>query len=163
MNRFAAVPLTLALVGVAALVLGSATAAGSAASKQRLVIEAKKVAGPGGGAFVLTPQGAGALERDSGTFTGSVTQTSVVRSGQEVTIFTATSTFAGKLGTLVIRERIDDVAAGSGYRVGTGTWSVLGAKATGQYAGLSGSGRSAYSVTPQHRVLFRYEGFLTTS
>jgi hypothetical protein len=61
---------------------------------------------------------------------------------------------------MVLRERIDDVAAGNGYRVGTGVWSLLSARGTGQYAGQKGSGRSAYAWTPQNRVFFRFEGLV---
>jgi hypothetical protein len=60
----------------------------------------------------------------------------------------------------VLKEQIDDVRAGDGYRVGAGVWSLLGARGTGQYAGLSGSGRSAYVLTPPGRVYSRWEGFV---
>jgi hypothetical protein len=146
---------------VASVVLVSAAPAGPAASKQGIVIEAKKAAGPGGGTFVLTPVGPGPLAADAGRFTFTVSQQHVVRSGQSVTIYSATSTWAGKQGTMVLRERIEDVAAGSGYRVGSGVWSLLSARGIGQYAGLTGSGRSAYAWTPQNRVFFRFEGFVT--
>lgn len=162
MKRVASVLTTLALVTVASLVLVSATPAGPAASKQRVVMEAKKIVGPGGGTFSVTPVGLGPLKSDSGKFTFTGSQKDVVRSGQSVIIFTVTSTWTGKRGTMVLRERIDDVAAAdTGYRVGTGMWSLLSARGTGQYAGLSGSGRSAYVVTPQERVFFRWEGFVT--
>lgn len=161
MKKIAELTLALALLTVASMVLVSATPAG--ASKQRVVIEAKKVAGPGVGTFALTPQGSGPLAADSGTFGATVSQRTIVRSGQSVTIFTATSTWTGKKGTLLLRERVEDVAAGGIYRVGTGVWSLLSAKGSGQYAGVSGSGRSAYVATPKaavDRVSFRYEGLV---
>ena len=160
-ERVARTLTTLAQLSVASLVLVSAAQAGPAATKQRVVMEAKAAAGPGGGTFVVTPQGPGPLKSDTGTFTFTISKQEVVRSGQRVTIYTVTSTWAGKRGTLVLRQRIDDVAAGNGYRVGTGVWSLLSARGTGQYAGVSGSGRSAYAWTPQKRVFFRYEGFVT--
>lgn len=160
-KRVAPVVTTLVLVTVASLVLVSATPAGPSASKQRVEMEAKKIVGPGGGAFVLTPLGRGPLKSDTGKFTFTASQKEVVRSGQSVLIFTLTSTWTGERGTMVLRERIDDVAAASGYRVGTGVWSLLRARGTGQYAGLSGSGRSAYVVTAQERVFSRLEGFVT--
>lgn len=88
----------------------------------------------------------------------------MVRAGQPITIFTTTSTWKGKRGTFVLRERIEGVAAGNGYSVGTGTWSLVGAKGSGQYAGLVGSGWEAGVVTPgrEHRIFFRFEGFVTT-
>ena len=162
MKRLASFLTTLAVLNVASLMLVSATWAATTVSKQRVVMEAKAIVGPGGGTFVVTPQGHGPLKSDAGKFTFTVSQKEVVRSGQSVIIFTSTSTWAGKRGTMVLRERFDDVAAGgNGYRVGTGVWSLLSARGTGQYAGLSGSGRSAYVVTPQERLFFRWEGFVT--
>lgn len=164
MKRTTSFTTTLALVTVASLVCISATPAGPATNRQRVAVEAKKIAGPGDGTFVLTTLGPGPLKPDSGTFTDSVSQKNVVRSGQSVLIFTATSTWTGKQGTLVLQLRIDDVAAGNGYRVGTGMWSLLSARGTGQYAGLNGSGRLAYVATPKapiDHVSIRYEGVVT--
>jgi hypothetical protein len=148
-----------ALFGLAGAVGYATTAAAPAASRLHFVMEAKKIAGPVGGSFVVTPVGPGSLEADSGKFTFTVSERHVVRSGQPVTIFAATSTWTGKLGTLVLRERIDDVGAGNGYRAGTGVWSLV--RGTGQYEGVSGSGRLAYVTTPPERVFFRYEGLLS--
>lgn len=162
MKRVAPFLTILALLTVASLLLVSPTSAGPAASKQRVVMEVKSKVGSGGGAFVLTALGSRPLESDAGMIKDTVSQKHVVRGGQSVIIFTITSTWTGKRGTMVLRERIDDVAGGSGYRVGTGVWSLLSAKGTDQYAGLSGSGRSAYVLAPQGCcVLFRYEGFVT--
>jgi len=152
----------LALLTVASLVLVSATPAGQAASKQRVAMEVKSTVGSRAGTFVLTALGAGQLKSDAGTIKDTVSQKHVVRSGQAVVIFTITSTWTGKLGTMVLRERIDDVAGGGGYRVGTGVWSLRSASGTNQYAGLSGSGGSAYALSAHGCcVLFRYEGFVT--
>ena len=149
----------LALLGVASLVLVASSAAGAAAAKQRVQMEARlKVAESG--TFVLRPVSRGPLASDSGTFSFDASQKRLVRGGQSVIVFTVTSTWQGRRGSLVIRERVDDVAAGSGYRVGTGVWSLVSARGTGQYAELSGSGRSAYVVTPGERVLSRWEGIV---
>ncbi len=115
-----------------------------------------------GGKFVLTSLGSGSLKSDAGTIKRAVSQKKVVRRGQSVIIFTMTSTWTGKRGKMVLREQIDDVAGGGGYRVGTGDWSLLSASGTNQYARLSGSGRSAYVLAPHGCcVLFRYEGLVT--
>jgi hypothetical protein len=160
MKRVASILTTLALLSVSTLVLVSTTAAGPVASKERVVMEAKG-SGPAGGTFVLTPRGPGSLKSDAGKYTFTAAKNEIVRSGQSVIVYTATVTLAGKRGTLVTRERIDDVAAGSGYRVGTGVWSPLTPRGTGQYAGLTGGGRVAYVLTPQSGPFPRWEGFVT--
>lgn len=160
MKRVTSIVTILAFLTVASLTLVSATAAGPAASKQRVVVEAKG-SGPAGGPFVLTPQGHGWLKSDAGKYTFTAAKNEGVRNGQLVIAYIVTVTFAGKQGTLVTRERIDDVAAGSGYRVGTGVWSLLTARATGQYAGLTGGGRVAYVLTPRKGPFPRWEGFFT--
>ena len=121
-------------------------------------MDVKSTVGSGGGAFVFTPQGSGPLESDTGTIALAVSQKHVVRDGQSVIIFTITSTWKGKLGTMVLKERIDDVVVGN-YHVGTGVWSLVSARGTNQYAGLTGSGRTAYVVPPRGSVVFRYDGF----
>ena len=154
---------TLAVLTVASLLFVSATLAGPAASKQRIAMKVKSPVGSGAGTFIFTPLGSGPLESDAGTIKDtSEQQKHVVRGGQPVIVFTFTSTWTGKKGTMVIRERIDDVAAKNGNRIGTGVWSLLRAKGTDQYAGLSGSGRSAYVLPPNGCcVLFRYQGSVT--
>ena len=156
---------TLALLMGASLVLVSATPAGRAASKQHVVMKVKSTVGSGGGTFVLTPLGSGQLESDAGTTQDAgLSQKHVVRGGKPVLIFTYTSTWTGTRGTIVLQERINDApGAKPGYRVGTGVWSLLSASGTDQYAGLTGSGKSTYAVTPHGCcVLIRYEGFVTT-
>ena len=150
----------LAVLAVASFVLASPTAAGQA-SKQSVVMEVKSTVGSKAGTFVLTPQGSGPLKSDAGTINETVSQKHVVRNGQSVIIFAITSTWTGKLGTMVLQERINDVAGGGGYRVGTGVWSLRGASGTSQYAGLSGGGGSAYALSAHGCcVLFRYEGLV---
>ena len=161
MKLVTSVLMPLLLAFVASLVLVAAAPANPTATKQHVVLEGTKIAGPGGGTFTLTASGSGPLKADSGTFSGPVSQKKIVRNGQAVIIFTSTTTFKGKLGTLVLKERFEDVAAGNGYRVGTGVWSVVKAKGKRQYAGLTGSGRSAYVLAQDHHVFFRWEGFVT--
>ncbi len=112
MKRVASISTILALLTVASLVLVSATPADPAASKQRVVMEAKGF-GPAGGTFVFAPQAPGPLHSDAGKYTFTAAKNRVVRSGQFVIVYTVTVTFAGKQGTLVTRERIEDVPAGS--------------------------------------------------
>ncbi len=64
----------------------------------------------------------------------------VIRDGQRVEIFRLTFTFEGKRGSLTTRERNEWVDTGGPY-VGMGTWRVVGG--TGQYARITGGGRSA--------------------
>lgn len=77
-------------VPVPAVTLTSVAVAGSDAAKQRVAIETKgMVAKPNSALFVLTPLEAGALKRDSGTWTaGSLAIDRVVmRGGQRVEIY----------------------------------------------------------------------------
>ena len=153
----------LGLLAMASLVFVSATLAGPAASKQRIAMKVRSPAGSGAGTFTFTPARSGSLGSDAGTIKDtSEQQKHVVRAGQTVIVFTFTSTWSGKKGTMVLRDRFEDVAAKNGNRIGTGVWSLVNAKGTGQYAGLSGSGRSAYVLTPHGCcVLFRYQGSVT--
>jgi hypothetical protein len=148
----------LAVVGVVSLLVAS-SAVGRAAGTQGVQMEATFDAGRSG-TFVLTATGTGRLRSDSGKFEFAASEKRLVRNGQSVIVFTVTSTWRGQRGTLVLRERTDDVAAADGYRVGTGVWSINDARGTGQYAGVTGSGRLAYVVTPRHRVLTRWEGIV---
>jgi hypothetical protein len=80
-----------------------------------------------------------------------------MRDGQKVTIHTAVWTFIGKRGTLTIRERNEWVAVELGEDgVAVGTWKVV--RGTGEYAAITGSGRSGHAGlgTPWYA---RYEGF----
>lgn len=152
--------LMLALLSAGALVLVTAAPASTAAGKQQITIESSSTLAQRGssGAFVLTPVGSGPLQPDAGTFTSALSQKKAIRDGQSVYIFSGTSTWTGKLGTLVVQCQFDDVDASRGYRVATGPWSLVSAKGTGQYAGVSGSGRSVYVLTPGGHVFFRWQG-----
>ena len=148
-----------------AVTLASAAAAGPEAAKQRIAISSKLIPER---TFVLTPFKAGALKRDSGRATiASDDGRDVMRDGQEVTIYQGTHTLEGKRGTLTIRERTEWVAVsnenapGYGYPPGvaTGTWKVV--RGTGQYAQVTGSGRSGHAGFGSP-WLARYEGFLAS-
>jgi hypothetical protein len=154
------------LVALAAAVpLTSVAAAGPAAVKQRLAIDAKILPG---GTFVLTPLRAGTLKRDSGTFSGnwqSAPGRQVIRNGQEVGTYTNTWTLIGKRGALTIRERIEWVATGNdvngdGFQdeVATGTWNVV--RGTGTYARITGGGGSGHAGLGRPWYA-RFEGILT--
>ena len=152
----------LALLTVASLVLVSTAPAERTATTQRVVMKVRSKIGSAAGTFALTATGTGPLRSDTGTIAETVAQKQIVRGGTPVIVFTITSTWTGKRGTMVLRERIEDVAGKNGNRIGTGVWSLLRAKGTDQYAGLSGSGRSAYVLTPHGCcVLFRYQGSVT--
>lgn len=124
----------------AAVTLTSIAAAGSSATKQRVQIDMKSP----GDTFVLTPLQAGAIERDSGTqgcFAGESHRT-VVRDGQEGHIWDCPArTLVGKHGKLVLRTRWTWNDAWL-YNIATGTWKVV--SGTGQYARMTGAGRSAH-------------------
>ena len=161
MSRMTGYLMPLWLVIAAAVALLSAPAALPAASKQPVVMEANG-SGPLGGSFRIIPGRSGPLEADTGTYTFKASKREVVRNGQRVTLYGVTATWRGKRGTLVLRERYEDVAAARGYRVGTGTWSTLPARGTGQYAGLQATGASAYVLTPNRGPFVRYEGLVTS-
>jgi hypothetical protein len=110
--------------------------------------------------FVLTPLQAGALKRDSGTQTaGSSSARTAIRQGQRVEIYDSVGTLKGKRGSLVIRLRTEYVDGGNGYHLGTGTWKVV--RGTGQYAQVTGDGRSGTVVLDRGPWSSRSEGFLT--
>jgi len=114
--------------------------------------------------FVLSPLKAGAVARDSGISAGCVgcfTHHFVTRDGQKIEINNKLFTLAGKHGTLDIRFRTEWADAGNGYSVGTGTWKVVGG--TGNYRGVTGSGRSAFTwiAGAQMSTSWRADGFLS--
>jgi hypothetical protein len=151
--------LCLAALAVAAT-LTAIAAAGSDAAKQRVVITSQGSRTTQVSPFVLTPLQAGALKRDSGTQTASSSSgRTVMREGQRVEIYDSVGTLKGKLGSLVIRYRIEYVDGRSGYHVGTGSWKV--ARGTGQYAQITGAGRSG-TVWLDRGPSSRSEGFLTS-
>jgi hypothetical protein len=151
----------VALVALAAAVtLTSVAAAGPDAAKQRVVITSQASQTTQVSPFVLTPLQAGALKRDSGTQTaGSSSARTVMREGQRVEIYDTVGTLKGKLGSLVIRLRTEYVDGGNGYHVGTGTWRVV--RGTGQYAQITGGGRSGTVTLDRGPWSSRIEGFLT--
>lgn len=143
-----------------AVTVVSVAAAGPAATKQRVAI-AIKGNDSGLGTFVLTPLQAGALKADAGTANVVIRGPKVViRDGQRVEIFNSTWTFSGKHGTLTTRERLDWIDTGDAF-IGVGTWRVV--RATGEYVGVTGNGRSAH-VGQNHgngAWIIRHDGFLT--
>lgn len=154
----------LAVLAASAVTLSSVAAAGPDAAKQRVAITMK---GLPGGTFVLTPFKAGALKRDSGTVSVvSGDSRVVIRDGQKVGIFAGgIYTFEGKRGSLTIRERTEWVDVSNentryGYPPGVaiGIWTVV--RGTGQYAQVTGGGRSGHAGLGS-RWLGRQQGFLT--
>jgi hypothetical protein len=150
----------------AAVTLTSVASAGPAAAKQRVAIDAKILPR---GTFVLIPLQSGALKRDSGTVSGnwqSIPERHVMRDGQSLSIFDAALwTLTGRRGTITIRERSEWVHVGSDVNgdafpdsVGFGTWKVV--RGTGQYAKLTGGGRSGH-MGLGHTWTARHEGLLT--
>jgi hypothetical protein len=136
---------------VTALALASVAAAGPDAGRQQVAIVSKMYPG---GTFVFTPLTAGVLRRDSG-------KVGAEDSGYNTTDFT----FKGKRGTLTLRERsnwvdvwneeVDGVTPG----VSIGPWKVV--KGTGQYAKVTGGGRSV-QVGLGSVWYARQEGYLTS-
>jgi hypothetical protein len=153
----------LGVAVIAAITTTSIAAAGPVAAKQRVAITANGVANPtSSGKFVLTPLQAGALQRDSGTETSSLSsQRRILRDGQSVEIVSWVTTLEGKRGSLVIRVRIEQAEAGNGYDVGTGTWKVV--RGTGRYAHVTGGGRTGNVWLDRGPWSERREGFLTRS
>lgn len=83
-----------------------------------------------------------------------------MRDGQSFKRYVSTVTFAGRNGTLVVREDDTIVAAAVGKDVATGTWRVL--RGTDAYAGVTGGGRVAAILGVLDPDPWRYEGFLTS-
>jgi len=138
---------------VAAVTLTSVAAAGSDAGKQRITIASKLYPER---TFVFTPLTAGALKRDSGTASSEGGN-----SGDS-----ATFTFKGHRGTLVIRELrtkwvdvLNDEVNGVVPAVVIARWTVV--RGTGQYARVTGGGRSAQAGLGNVWYA-RQEGFLNS-
>jgi hypothetical protein len=145
----------------AVVTLTSVASAGPAAAKQRVAITAVVF-----GKAVLDPLQQGVLRRDAGTFGGDWSKAPdrvVMRAGQKVEIYTNTWTFTGKRGSLTFRGRNEwvDVDAGPGFNAATGTWTVV--RGTGEYAQITGSGRSVHVARDAPPLLWkvRQEGLLT--
>jgi hypothetical protein len=145
------------LTAVAAAVTATSVAsAGPAAAKQRVQIDTRFP----GKTFALTALESGALEPDSGTHgcKGEYMKGAVLRDGQEGWPWTCSAwVLTGKRGTLVLRSTYTWIEAGGPYNVATGTWKVV--RGTGQYARLTGGGRSARVGTASTERA-RYQGYL---
>jgi hypothetical protein len=143
----------------AAAILTSVAAAGPSAGKQRVSFAIKGDTGPNG-TFVLTPLQAGALKRDAGAADVAITGPRVVvLDGQKIEKFANTWTFTGRRGRLTTRERLDWIDTGDAF-IGVGSWKVV--KGSGEYAGVTGHGRSAH-VGQNHgngAWIIRHDGFL---
>lgn len=143
----------------AAVTLSSVAAAEPAATKQRVAINIKFHTK----AFVLTPLQAGALKPDSGSMLeiGNGSCRKVIRDGLKTEICTDTWRLTGELGTLTIRAPAEWRDGGSPGTCGVafGTWKVV--RGTGEYAGVTGGGRSAYDAHCA-KWYARHEGFLTS-
>jgi hypothetical protein len=143
----------------AAVTLTSVAAAGPAAGKQRVAITSDGVLNATAfGKFVFAPLQAGALHRDTGTETSSWSERVVTRNGHKVTLQNYVTTRKGKLGTFVVRSRIEYVGAGKGYFAGTNTWKFT--RGTGQYAQITGGGWGG-DVVAGRRWRDYYEGSVT--
>lgn len=146
-----------------ALLVAAPASGGIDAKKQRIAIEVKLPLNAPKGTFVLDTLTPGSLEIDTGStaFTSGprpVFSGRIVK-GQRVDRFRGATTLTSSLGTLALRLQVDFVSAGGGYQVGSGTWSVV--SGTGEYAGLSGGGRSALVNPASGRFGFaRHEGFV---
>jgi hypothetical protein len=137
-------------------------AAGGQTAKQQVALELTFYPGQ---TFLVLPK-TGGLKPDSGRI-AKIPESAgrkVVRDGQELTIFNPTWTLTGKKGTLTIREHNEWVFLGSDGNkdriddaVAVGTWKVV--RGTGQYAGVSGGGRSAHAGLGRNWNA-RYDGFL---
>ncbi|HLG08917.1 MAG TPA: hypothetical protein VI409_09660 [Gaiellaceae bacterium] len=138
------------LVAVAAAVaLASVATAAPDAGRQQITIMSRLYPG---GTFVFTPLVPGALKRDSG-------KVGVEDSGYDTSDFT----FRGKRGTLTLREQTEWVdiwneeVNGVTPGVSIGPWKVV--RGTGQYAKVTGSGRSV-QVGLGNIWYARHEGYL---
>ena len=123
--------------------------------KQRVEISSK------GGllAFVLSPAGPGALERDSGRVSwGTVRQVFITRDGLPVEVNEVDATLTGRRGRLVVHLRIEWFDSGNRYFVGAGTWRL--GRGTDAYASLRGSGQVSTTWLPSGPVSFHWEGFV---
>ena len=144
----------------AAVMLTSVASAGADATKQRVQIDMKIHPKK---TFVLSPLQGGAIENDSGkqSCDGEPTKRTVYRDGQEAFLWDCGAwTFTGKRGTLVLRSQFTWIEAGGPYNIATGTWKVV--RGTGQYARVTGGGRSAQVGAGSKEWLARYQGFLTS-
>jgi hypothetical protein len=152
---------TIMLIAVAGTItLTSVAAARPGATRQRVQIDLKVFRG---NSFVLAPLEAGPLERDSGKqrCLQEPLKQEVSHDGQTAWLWDCRAwKFVGKRGTLVLRSRFTWIEAGGPYNIATGTWKVV--RGTGQYARVTGHGRSA-QVGSNAMWKARYQGFVTKS
>ena len=148
--------LAVLMLVTAAAAVGAQADAVPTRAKQKIAITAKGDTDH----FVLGPVNRGALARDSGDVSWCCwSRRFVTRNGQTAEINNPLATFTGARGTFEIRFRIEWLDAGGGYTVGTSTWRLV--RGTGDYEGLSGSGRAAQLwIPPDHPASFRAVGFL---
>jgi len=154
-----------ALVVLAMAFTLAAVAAGSPdAARQPVTLTTQAPRTTSVSPFVLAPMQKGPIKPDAGKLIADppTTDRTVMRDGQDVSVYVQTSTLKGKLGSLVIRTRAEWVEAGNGYNASTETWKVV--RGTGQYARISGGGRgTSVWFEPNDHWSSRYQGFLTTS
>jgi hypothetical protein len=149
----------MVVVLAAAVTLASVAAAGPEAAKQRVAITMKFHAS----SFALFPYQKGALKYHTGTIADDAPNApcrKMIRGGQGVDVCSGSRwTLTSKLGTLTIRTPQEWVDPGSGgCGVAFGIWKVV--RGTGEYAGITGGGRSAYDAHCQ-KWYGRHEGYLT--
>ena len=141
------------IAAAAAVTLASVAAAGPDGGKQRVAIASKLYPER---TFVLTPITSGALKRDSGTV-------EAIGASVDAGVFR----FKGKRGTLTIRVLQDEwvncgdqVSGGVIPAVNIGPWKVV--RGTGQYAGVTGGGKSAQAGLGKNFWYARQKGILTS-
>lgn len=143
------------VLAVAAGAIATRAKAGPATTKQEVVITVSHGSSPE--PFVLTSHSPG-LRRVRGTATFCCwTVGTVVRDGQKLDKADPEMTLTGKRGTIVTRNRIVWMTVPGGA-IYTGTWKVI--RATGAYAGLTGSGLAAGAQLPSGDVNARFTGFV---
>jgi hypothetical protein len=132
-----------------------ALAGESAEKTQHVVITSRS----GVGGFVLTPLSPGVLEPDSGWVNwGQVSVRHIVRDRRQVEINDVDATLLGKRGTLDVHARIEWLASGNGYFIGTGRWTII--RGTHAYARLAGELSVSGAWLPSGPASFRSEGFV---
>jgi hypothetical protein len=145
----------------AATTLITVASAGPQASRQRVAITSQAARTTPVSPFVFIPLQSGPLKRDSGTSIATFPpERIVIREGQRVSIYDGGRvTLKGRRGSLVIGYHDEWVDSANGYHVGTGTWKVV--RGTGQYAHITGRGRSGNVSLDRGPWSSRLEGFLT--
>jgi hypothetical protein len=146
----------------AAATLTTVASAGPQASRQRVAITTQAARSTPVSPFVFIPLQSGTLKRDSGMATATFPpERIVIRDGQSVSIYDGGRvTLKGKRGRLVMSYHDEWVDSANGYHVATGTWKVI--RGTGQYAHITGGGRSGSVALDRGPWSSRLEGFLTT-